>query len=144
MSDIMDADALIRRLADYIGDSFEVDRADLLDGEFRLITPFLRPDGEWIALGVSVEEDSGSIRLDDESATMAYLFVNGVPDHDERVLEQLRFIARRCGVEFDGDSRLQIYLSETSCGEEAFGLISACSAAAALVDGFRAFAPRAV
>lgn len=45
----------------------------------RLITPFIRPDGEAIAMEIGVLP-SGEIRISDTGETVGYLYVNGFTD----------------------------------------------------------------
>ena len=89
----LDCEAIVREYMDSLRSGITVESQD---DECVIVTPYLRPDGDYIELGAGVGQD-GSPRLTDWGETMAFLHLNGLA-LSRPILLDVRRIAERYGV----------------------------------------------
>ena len=86
-------------VAQYLGSLREEFAAS--DSEFgcTITTPFMRPDGDYLAL-IAERRPDGRVMLSDGGETFAYLFLSGIA-LSRKLQEDARRIGARFGVEID-------------------------------------------
>ena len=100
---------LITNYLSHLEDGFMASASDT--GCF-ILTPFARPDGEFVELAAEIEPN-GNVRLSDMGDTLGYLYVNGLT-LSQGVLADIRNIGRRFGVRLEGSELVADPLAQVS------------------------------
>ena len=95
---------------------------EALNGEYVIVTPFVRPDGEGIDVALRPLPD-GRINITDMGNTLGYLFVNGL-SLSRNLLEDAKGIAKSHGVTLQRN-QLVVHTGADAVGVAMHGLIQA-------------------
>lgn len=101
-----------------------------------IITPFMRPDGDFIEVVVE-RLSSGRLHLTDLGDTLGYLFVSGIPI-GRRLQDDARRIGGRFGVSI-ATNELVMEADELGLGEALHSLIQASLSVASLIEKRRPY-----